>query len=290
MMKKMIGLGLLLLSFTLFFIAQEGKKTDIEWRTDYNEAIEEARIRAIPILIFFSASWSKPSQEMLEKVWSNDSVINYSKKFVNIHVDVDSNPELVKKYNIKSYPSVIFTDPWGHVTIQHVGVSAAKDIVMLMRGFPSDLSFINELKKKVEENTQDVDTLRKLAQFYSKIQVLDTASEYYQMALELKELEGNEELKDMIIFGLAWNEIRLKNYKKAEEILEEELKEYPKGKSTERLLYALFLAKIGLREITEAEKIYKKLKTKYPDSKHTELAARTLESMKKKIKQEKEKR
>lgn len=287
-MKRMFGLGLLVLAFTGYFMGNQDEQKVINWQTDYAAAIKLAIEKEMPILVFFTAEWSAPSQEMLTKVWANEGVIASAQKFIAVQVDVDQYPEIAKKYEVKTYPTVIISDPSGDIKIQRVGPVPAKEMLTLMRVFPMDFSGIMELKKKIEKNSQDFEALRRLADFYAKINVWDLSSEYYKAVLEHENLEGNEELKDLIVFSLAMNELRLKRYEEAAKLFERELKEYQKDKSTENLLYGLIISYIGQKKIQEAEKTFKKLKSKYPDSKVTEQAGRILEMMKKRIKTERE--
>ena len=281
-MKKTTGLGLILLAFTCFFMGKDGEQKEIEWREDYAKAVKLAEEKGKPLLIFFTADWSAPSQQMLEKVWTYEAVTANAQKFVAVQVDVDKNPEIAKKYNVKKYPTVIFSDPSGEILIHRVGIMPAKEIVTLMKVFPMDFTAILEMKKKIEVDSSDFDALRKLADVYANLHIWEMSSEYYKEALKHESLEGNEALKDLIIFSLAMNELRLKRYEEAEKLFLHELKEYSKDKSTENLLYGLFISYIGQKKIQEAEKIYRKLKSKYPDSKTTQQAGKILEMMKKK--------
>lgn len=287
-MKRMFGLGLLVLAFTGYFMGSQDEQKVINWQTDYAAAVKLAIEKEMPMLVFFTAEWSVPSQEMLTKVWANEGVMASAQKFIAVQVDVDQYPEIAKKYEVKTYPTVIISDPSGDIKIQRVGPVPAKEMLTLMRVFPMDFSGIMELKKKIEKNNQDFEALRRLADFYAKINVWDLSSEYYKAVLEHENLEGNEELKDLIVFSLAMNELRMKRYEEAEKLFERELKEYPKDKSTENLLYGLIISYIGQKKIQEAEKTFKKLKSKYPDSRVTEQAGRILEMMKNRIKTERE--
>jgi tetratricopeptide (TPR) repeat protein len=288
MIKRSIGLGILVLVLTGYFMGQQDEKPGIIWQTDYEKAVQLAEEKGMPILVFFMAAWSTPSKMMLEKVWVNDSVVSQAQKFVAVQVDVDRYPEIAKKYEVKTYPTVIFSDPSGEIEIRKAGIVNPNEIVTLMKVFPLDFRGILDLKRKIEVGSKDFESLRQLAEFYARINVWDLSSEYYKQALKNENLANNEELKDLIVFSLAMNELRMKHYEEAQRLFEEEIKEYPKEKSTENLLYGLIIAYIGQNKMTEAEKTYKKLKSKYPDSKVTEHAGRILEMMKKRIRVEKE--
>ncbi len=280
MIKKTVGWGLLIFSFLSLIGAQESQEKKINWIPDYDEAVKIAKEQQKPVLVFFHAPWSKPSSLMINNVWKQPGIVASSDKFVCVSIDADTY-HLEINLDVKTYPTVVFTDPWGKEIFRRSGYISAKELLPLMKVFPTSFSVINELKKKIEINSKDIEALHKMAQFYSEMRVWDISSEYYKELLKLKDQNLDEELKDVVILSLAMNQLWLRNYEEAEKALEEELKEYPKGKSTEKILYGLFVAKIGQRKIEEAEKTLKKLKSKYPDSENTKRAEDILESMKK---------
>ncbi len=282
-MKKTVGWGLLVLFFLGFIWAQEAQKKKINWITEYPEAMKLAEEQEKPVLIFFHAPWSQPSSWMIKDVWEQSNIIVSSDKFICISINVDTH-HYETNFKVKTYPTVVFADPWGKEIFSRTGFIPANELLSLMKVLPMNFSVINELKKAIELDNQDIKALHKIAQLYSNMRVWDMSSEYYMEVLKLKDLDLDEELKDVVIFSLAMNQLRLRKYEEAEKALEEELKEYPKGKSTEKILYGLFVAKIGQRKIDEAEKVLKKLKSKYPDSNMTKQAEKILESMKKRKK------
>jgi len=279
MIKKTVGWGLLILFFLGFIGAQESQEKKINWITEYPDAMKLAEEQEKPVLIFFHAPWSQPSSWMISDVWEQPNIIESTGKFICISINVDTH-HYETNFSVKTYPTVIFADSWGNEIFRRTGFISAKELLPLLKIFPTNLSVVNELKKKIELNSHDIEALHQMAQLYSKLRVWDMSSEYYKQVLKLKDLNLDEGLKDVVIFSLAMNQLRLRNYEEAEQALEEELKDYPKGKSTEKILYGLFVAKIGLRKIDEAGKTLKKLKSKYPDSNMTKQAEKILESMK----------
>jgi tetratricopeptide (TPR) repeat protein len=276
MMKKTVGWGLLILFFMGFIGAQESK---INWITEYPDAMKLAEEQEKPVLIFFHAPWSQPSSLMISDVWELPNIVASSSKFVCVSINVDTY-HYDTNFGVKTYPTVIFADPSGNEIFRRTGFISEKELFSLMQVFPTSFSIINQLKKNIEINSQDIESLHQMAQLYSRMRVWDMSSDYYKEVLKLKDLDLDEGLKDIVVFSLAMNQLRLRKYEEAEKALEEELKESPKGKSTEKILYGLFVAKIGQRKIDEAEKVLKKLKSKYPDSNMTKQAEKILESMK----------
>lgn len=279
MMKKTMGWGLLVF-FSLSFVgAQETQEKKINWITEYPDAMKLAEENERPALIFFYAPWSQPSKSMLNDVWEEPTIVTLSNKFVCISINVDSN-HYETHYGVKTYPTVVFTDSEGNAIFRRSGFIPVDELRALMKVFPMNFTVINQLKKNIEINSEDLKSLHQIAELYSKMRVWDMSSVYYKEVLKLEELNLDEGLKDIVVFRLAMNQLRLRNYAEVEKSLEEALESSPKGKSTEKILYGLFVAKIGRRKIDEAKKVLKKLKSKYPDSHMTLQAIKILESMK----------
>ncbi len=278
-MKKTVGWGLLVL-FSLGFVgAQENKEKKINWITEYPEGTKLAEEQEKPTLLFFHAPWSQPSLWMIKDVWEKPDIIESSSKYICISINVDTN-HYETNFKVKTYPTVIIADSWGNEIFRRAGFISANDLLPLLKVFPTSISAVAGLKKIIELDSEDLEALNEMAHLYSEMHVWDISSEYYQQVLKFKDLHLDEELKDVVIINLAMNQLWMRKYEEAEKALEEELKEYPKGKSTEKILYGLFVAKIGQTKINEAEKVLKKLKQKYPDSKLTLQAGKILESVK----------
>ncbi len=278
-MKKTVGWGLLVL-FSLGFVgAQENKEKKINWISEYPEGMKLAEEQEKPVLLFFHAPWSQPSLWMIKDVWEKPDIIESSSKYICISINVDTN-HYETNFKVKTYPTVIIADSWGNEIFRRAGFISANDLLPLLKVFPTSISAVAVLKKIIALDSEDIEALNEMAHLYSEMRVWDISSDYYQQVLKFKDLHLDEELKDVVIINLAMNQLWMRKYEEAEKALEEELKEYPKGKSTEKILYGLFVAKIGQTKISEAEKILKKLKQKYPDSKLTLQAGKILESVK----------
>ena len=61
------------------------------------------------ILLYFGASWCGPCNKLKSKFKDPDEIINISKlKIAYIDIDIESNGEIIKLYNISNIPTLIF--------------------------------------------------------------------------------------------------------------------------------------------------------------------------------------
>jgi len=110
----------------------------INWRTDALEAIEEARQKGKPVMIDFWIENCPACDEMDREVFLNGEVIRESRRFVAVKVD-STRPrrpalDLNARYGILGFPTVVFLDSSGKVSLKVVGFSKTKDFLKAMKG------------------------------------------------------------------------------------------------------------------------------------------------------------
>jgi thiol-disulfide isomerase/thioredoxin len=77
---------------------------------DYEQALQKAKEENKMLLIDFETSWCGPCKQMDRLVYNADLVVEASQGIVAVKIDGDKNPELVKKYEVDSYPTLIMTN------------------------------------------------------------------------------------------------------------------------------------------------------------------------------------
>lgn len=131
MMKRFLltlCFSLLTLGFAPSLMAQnvpptQGQKTQIQWYTNYNEALQEAKKSHLPLLLFFTGSdWCGWCKKMHQEVFSSpDFAQEVGNAFVFVDIDfpmnkqlpadlATQNNELKQKYGVTGYPTVIILD------------------------------------------------------------------------------------------------------------------------------------------------------------------------------------
>lgn len=100
--------------------------TSIEWRTDLDAALVEARRAQKLVLVDFSADWCPPCIAMKHDVWP-DPVVGraLTQRYVPVLIDVDRNDTVPARYGVRGIPTVLVLDHTGEVVRRATFLSAS---------------------------------------------------------------------------------------------------------------------------------------------------------------------
>ena len=140
-MKKSIVIfaGIALLS--LFVAKTFGTRSDTKngngitfHQGTWSEALASAKKENKLIFLDISASWCPPCRMLKARTFPNPDVGTFfNANFINVEVDGEEGEgiDLAKKYQIRSYPSLIFVNGNGDVVTQTAGYHNPKEFVEL---------------------------------------------------------------------------------------------------------------------------------------------------------------
>ena len=109
--------GLVLATFLVASMAMQGP--GVTWKSYTEGTLKEAQTLKRPVIIDFYATWCTPCRELEEVTFHQSDVVQLAEKdFTMVKVDVTKggNPyheELLKKYNVKGVPTIVFLDADG---------------------------------------------------------------------------------------------------------------------------------------------------------------------------------
>jgi thiol:disulfide interchange protein len=142
MKSKIIGLIIVVILIALGFIlainANESANVsassgNISW-LDYDEGIDQAQTENRTVMLYFHTDWCSWCKKMEAETFKNSDVISESRNFVSIKVDGDDRSDLVERYNVNGYPTVVFINATGKVTNKVVGYQSASQFLDSMGG------------------------------------------------------------------------------------------------------------------------------------------------------------
>lgn len=124
--------GLFAVAYVLSAADNKSDKS-IKWRTDYTKAVEDAKKYAKPVMIDFYTDWCGWCKKLDKDTYTDSRVVQLSRKFVNIKVDGDKSPDIVKQYKIEGYPTIVFLNAKGKESRRIVGYKDADEFLKVMK-------------------------------------------------------------------------------------------------------------------------------------------------------------
>jgi thiol:disulfide interchange protein len=117
------------------FSKATARKDNVPWRTDVAAAGLEAKQVGKPALLYFTASWCGPCQQMRSATWGDPSVdAKLRSSYVPVKVDIDSNRETALAYEIDAVPTMVLLDADGKVARRTTGFLEADEFLAWLGG------------------------------------------------------------------------------------------------------------------------------------------------------------
>ena len=92
----------------------EPQNSGLNWHTDLNSALEEAKKTNKPIFIDFYAQWCSYCKKLDENTFSDLQVQEKLKsKYVLAKIDIDKYPNIASDYKVYGVPTIVFLNPNG---------------------------------------------------------------------------------------------------------------------------------------------------------------------------------
>jgi thiol:disulfide interchange protein DsbD len=113
------GVGLLCIGLAVYIASSVLlRQPGVVWQTYSTATMQKAKQHGRPVIMDFYATWCAPCRELDEITFHDQKVVEASKKFLMVKIDLTKgdNPEfkkLVQDYNVKGVPTVVFLDNSG---------------------------------------------------------------------------------------------------------------------------------------------------------------------------------
>ena len=95
---------------------ESADQSNLNWNTDLNSALSTAQNTNKLVLVDFYAPWCTYCRQMDAVTFQDPRVQQkLSSNYVLVKINGDQNPDLVKKYQVYGYPTILILDSSGNV-------------------------------------------------------------------------------------------------------------------------------------------------------------------------------
>jgi thioredoxin-like negative regulator of GroEL len=140
----------------------------------FEGSLEEALAKATQdkklVLANVGAYWCPPCRELDEKVFIDPAVGEFlAKGYVAVHIDAEKGdgPELVERYHVQAYPTLLVLEPSGVEKGRIVDFIAKDDLIVALERIAGGENVLAELEAAVESDPDDLEKRYELAHAYA---------------------------------------------------------------------------------------------------------------------------
>lgn len=105
----------------------------IAWSKDYRTAEAAARKSGKPLLVEFYADWCPPCRLMEQTTFQDAKVVELTRKFTPVRVDLDENQALARRFQVSGIPQAFILSPTGEVLARNSGYQDAGQFAAFLR-------------------------------------------------------------------------------------------------------------------------------------------------------------
>ena len=200
---------------------------EVRWFKTIEEGTAAAKEFNKPLLVDFWADWCAACNVMEKDVYPTDEFASASAPFVLVRIDADHRTDLAKRYNIGALPMLIFTDSYGGEIFRHSGFLDVRPFTELLKSLPHDMSVFNGLTRVLVQNKDNFEALAEMGRTLRAASLYRSSNDYYAKALQRREAKADPARREVILTNMGANYLEVKEGKKAAEVFQRCLKEFP---------------------------------------------------------------
>lgn len=186
-------------------------------KNDFPKAIQLAKEKERPILIDFFSKNCHYCFVLDKEVFRSKEFQKWEEKFILLRIEGDNFPEIVEKFQILGYPTVIFLD-FNGVEIGRVdGYLPKSDFLDKISLYYKNKDLLKTLEDKIKKEPGNYYHYFQLALYYDKAKDLKKSEYFLSKALLFLDSSNSNYFynKKNLLYNLSVQNMKLENYQKA---------------------------------------------------------------------------
>ena len=277
-MKSGTITAIVLLACAALLYAGCGKKDAgaVKWLTSMEDGKSAASAEEKHLVVYYSADWSKMSEQFEDDVLDNEEVQKKLVEFVAVHVDADVDEETPKSYGVNAFPTTIFYTPEGEEVTRVVGVVEAKKFLGLLDDvLAGRVETLKELLAREEANPEDLELAYEVGTMYVETGRADKARSRFEKIVAQDPENGTGHLPSALM-QLGFIDLTAQQTGEALTLFNRVIEEYPESPEARKCAVYAGDAYHLMDDVDEAVAAYRSVVENYPDTPEAEEAQKKL--------------
>ncbi|TGN19206.1 tetratricopeptide repeat protein [Leptospira idonii] len=250
------------------------------WESSIKKGLERSKSENKPILIDLYADWCGYCKVLEKEIFPDKEVEKVLEGFVTVRLNGEEFPNLMQKYGIEGYPTILYIDQYSNFLTKITGLSTKKTILDTSQKVLAspDLEIVlkNELNRKPNSSSIQF----RLGTYYYHKKDFENAKVYLKLAAD-SEIPKDKSVQEDALFNLSLIHVQMEDWKQSASSWKSFLDKYPKSKNsvTAELCYGLSLKEVGEKKL--AKKILTEVRPRLDDPEDIHSVDEALEAIRK---------
>ncbi len=262
---RLLVLNTIFIAFSLpMFAFANGE--DIDWQTNLEAAMEEARQREAIVMVDLYTEWCGWCGELDRRVYTDRWVISFSRWLVNVKLDAEDGGEgeaLARRHGVSGFPTILFLRHDGREVDRIIGFLPAQQFVDEMRHIHSGRDTFLSLQLEQEGGTIGDAGRLLLARKYFDRGMFLAAEELLERYLESVGDDGSDDSQYAMLM-MAHIMVLHRDLEAAEALLLGLHERYPNSEYAARVLFFLVVTRRGNGDVEDAGAYLAELERRFP--------------------------
>lgn len=273
--RKLIGAVLLCGAVLSVGCGKKGAE-GIKWLTSMEEGKDRASAAGKNLVVYYSADWSKMSEQFEFDVLENAEVQKKLAAFVAVHIDSDVDEDTPKTYAVGAFPTTIFYTPAGEEITRVVGAVTAGEFLKLVDDVAAGrVETVRELLAREEANPNDLTLAYKIGTMYVETGRYEKARTRFEKVAN-RDPENKTGLAPGASMQMGFVDLMAQRADDAIAAFKGVIEKYPQAPETRKCYVYLGDAYQLQDNVDEAAAAYRKVVTDYPNTPEADEAQKKL--------------